>query len=36
MVTDEKFNDVLNYVNVLSKMDWKIGGKYFYGYLINE
>ncbi|WP_068536470.1 Imm47 family immunity protein [Paenibacillus glacialis] len=36
IVTDEKFKDVLNYVNVLSKMDWKIGGKYFYGYLINE
>lgn len=36
IVTDEKFKDVLNYIDVLSKMDWEMGRKYFYGYSINE
>ncbi|KAA0944291.1 hypothetical protein FQ087_19470 [Sporosarcina sp. ANT_H38] len=36
VINDEKFKQLLNYVEDLSEMDWKSGGKYFYGHLLNS
>ena len=36
VVNEEKFKQLLSYVEGLSEMDWRSGGKYFYGHLINS
>ena len=34
IITNEKNRELMSYIDVLTKKEWKIGKKYFYGHVV--